>query len=203
MNNAIDFYFDFTSPYAYLAAAQIDKLAAAHERTVRWHPMLLAAMSEATGIKLAPTVPIKWTYVQMDLERGARRLGLPYILPPSFPQLWLNPGRAMLWVEREHGREKAKAFARACFHRAFGMGVDINAFEVLASLGAELGMDAQALVEGATSAESKDAFKASIAEGLERGVFGVPFTIADGEAFWGHDRMDALEAHLAEQAVAA
>jgi 2-hydroxychromene-2-carboxylate isomerase len=202
MDQAIDFYFDFTSPYAYLAAANIDRVAAEHGRTVRWHPVLLAAMSEATGIKLAPMVPIKWTYVQMDLERSARRHGLPYKLPPAFPQLWLSPGRAMLWVEREHGEEKAREFARACFYRAFGMGVDINAPEVLADIGAGLGIDGASLAAGIGAPETKAAFKTSIAQALERGVFGVPFVIADGQAFWGNDRLDELAAHLRAAALA-
>lgn len=203
MNPSLDFYFDFTSPYAYLAAANIDRIAAKHGRSVRWHPVLLAAMSEATGIKLAPTVSIKWTYVQMDLERGARRLGLPYQLPPAFPQLWLAPGRAMLWVEREHGADKARAFARACFHKAFGEGVDIGSVDVLAGLAAGIGIDGAALAEGAASADIKDAFKASIAGALERGVFGVPFVVADGQAFWGHDRLGELDACLDEARAAA
>ncbi len=203
MDQNIDFYFDFTSPYAYMAAPQIERLAAAHGRTVTWRPVLLAALSEATGVKLAPMVPLKWTYVQMDLERSARRVGLPYRLPPQFPQLWLNPGRAMLWIEREHGAEVAKAFARACFHCAFGEGVDINSIEVLTDLAAREGVSAAALVEGVNSPDIKAAFKTSIAQALEQGVFGVPFVKVNGAAFWGHDRIDELAAYLAASPIAA
>jgi 2-hydroxychromene-2-carboxylate isomerase len=143
-------------------------------------------------------VPSKWTYAQQDLARMARRLGLPFQLPPAFPQLWLLPPRAMLWIRAEHGEALAVAFARACYRTAFGAGVDINDAAVLAGLAAELSIDAGALAAGMASPAIKEALQRSNAAALERGVFGTPFVIADGEPYWGGDRLDLLDEALAQ-----
>lgn len=197
MDRHIDFYFDFTSPYAYLAAARIEAVAARYGRSVEWHPVLLVALSEATGVKLAPFVPGKWEYVQADLARSARRLGLPFNLPPGFPQLWLNPPRAMLWIREHHGKDMAAAFARLCFKTAFGLGVDIGSIDVVADLAARVGVDPARLRDGVSDPAIKAAVKQASEEAVKRGVFGVPFMIADGEQFWGSDRFDCLEERLA------
>jgi 2-hydroxychromene-2-carboxylate isomerase len=196
MTRHIDFYFDFTSPYAYLAAARIDTLAARHGREVRWHPVLLAALSEATGNKLAPFIPSKWNYVQKDLARAARRLELPFQLPPAFPQLWLNPPRAMLWIQQHHGDDVARAFARSCFKSAFGHGINIGSIDVVADLAARVGVDADGLREGVNSPAIKEGLKTGIEAALANGVFGVPYVVVDGEAFWGGDRLDCVEEAL-------
>jgi 2-hydroxychromene-2-carboxylate isomerase len=163
---------------------------------VRWHPVLLAAISEATGVKLTPFVPIKWSYAQKDLARSARKLGVPFTLPPAFPGLWLAPPRAMLWIRATHGDDTAQAFARACYAKAFGEGVDIGNVEVVLEEASKLGVDADALREGIGTPAIKAAFKDNIDAALTRGVFGVPFVVADEESFWGADRMHDLEEHL-------
>jgi 2-hydroxychromene-2-carboxylate isomerase len=198
MDRAIDFYFDFTSPYSYLAASRIEDVAARHGRAVRWHPVLIAALADASGVKLSPFIPSKWTYAQHDVARAARKFGLPFRLPPGFPRLWLAPARAMLWIRARHGDETARAFARACYSAAFGAGIDMADAENVATVAAPLGIDQAALKEGIESAPIKAALKDGIDTAIARGVFGVPFMVADGEAFWGSDRLDDLEHHLAQ-----
>lgn len=197
MQDAIDFYFDFTSPFAYLAAPRVEAIAARHRRALNWHPVLLAALAQETGVKLTPFVPSKWAYAQKDLARMAERLQMPFRLPPAFPQLWLLPPRAMLWIRAQHGVQVATAFARACYHTAFGEGIDINDIGVLGELARRLGMDARALEAGVASAAVKEALQHGNAAALARGVFGTPFVIADGEPFWGGDRLDLLDEWLA------
>jgi 2-hydroxychromene-2-carboxylate isomerase len=203
MKTDIDFYFDFTSPYAYLAAARIEAIAMRHGRGVKWHPVLLVALSEASGVKLSPFVPGKWEYVQMDLARAARRAGLPFKLPPAFPQLWLNPPRAMLWIRRKHGDDMAVAFARLCFKTAFGLGIDIGNIDVVADLAARVGVDPAALREGVNDPAIKAAVKQASEDAVKDGIFGTPIMVADGERFWGSDRFDCLEEALAGRALAA
>lgn len=196
MTRPIDFYFDFTSPYAYLASSRIEDIASRHGRKVQWHPVLLVALSEATGVKLSPFVPSKWAYVQKDLVRSAARIGVPFKLPPAFPQLWLNPPRAMLWIREHYGEEVAVAFARSCFRTAFGNGTDIGSIDVVADLAARVGVNADALREGVNDPAIKAAVKQASEQAVANGVFGVPFIVADGEQFWGGDRLDCLEEAL-------
>ncbi|NRR33366.1 2-hydroxychromene-2-carboxylate isomerase [Oxalobacteraceae bacterium] len=196
MNQDITFYFDFASPYAYFAATRIDKLAAAHGRKVRWMPVLLGALRQETGSPLPVEVPIKWQYVQKDLLRSARLHGLPYRQPPGFPKFLIDPARAMLWIRREHGDELATAFARNCFGANFGDGVDIGDAEVLMGIASALGVDRAALAAGIKEPAIKQQLKEEGEQAMRRGVFGVPFVIADEEAFWGFDRLDHLQAYL-------
>ena len=200
MHADIDFYFDFASPYAYLASVRIDKLAAAHGRKVRWIPVLITALCQATGAPLAPLLPLKWNYVQRDLERVARAQGIPYRLPEGFPRLLVEPGRAMLWIAHTHGQDQAAAFARICFQAYFSDGVDIGDAQVLAGIAGALGVDRTALLAGMADGAIKQQLRQSSELALQKGVFGVPFVIADGEPFWGFDRFGLLDAALARAA---
>lgn len=203
MRTDIAFYFDFASPYAYLAATRIERLAAAHGKRVHWKPVLLPALSQLAGTQLAPFVPLKWQYVQHDLVRSARQAGIPYRLPPGFPQLLLGPGRAMTWLATAHGEDTAAAFARTCLTAYFGDGVDIGDREVLAGIAGGLGVERAALLAALEDEAVKAAFKQASVDAVAQGVFGVPFMIVDGEPFWGFDRLDQLELTLRGQRKAA
>lgn len=197
MRSAIDFYFDFSSPYAYLAACRIDELAAAHGRTVNWRPVLIAALTQSTGTPLAVTVPVKWDYFRLDLPRVAEAAGIPFRFPAGFPKLMLEPGRAMLWIQETHGAATAARFARTCFQAYFGDGIDLADADVVAGIGAALGVDRAALLEGMASSAIKQQFKQASQQAAAQGVFGVPFMVVDGEPFWGFDRLPLLERKLA------
>lgn len=203
MSTDIDFYFDFVSPYAYLASTRIERLAAAHGRRVRWKPVLMTVLSKAAGTQLTPFVPMKWAYVQHDVARSARLAGIPFRWPPGFPKLLLAPGRAMMWLAATHGEDKAAAFARTCLTAWFSDGVDIDDPEVLAGIAGGLGIARAALLAALADEEVKAAFKQASEDAIAQGVFGVPFMIVDGEAFWGFDRLEQLELVLRAERKAA
>lgn len=195
--DSLDFYFDFASPYGYFAATCIDELAARHRRTVRWHPVLMAAINQATGGTPLPLVPVKGNYVLHDIDRTSRQHGIHYRQPAIFPQLLLAAPRAMLWIREQHGDELAVRFAKCCMQAYFSRRQDVADEAVLSAIGAELGLPGPQLLAGLKSAEAKDMLRQSTADALERGVFGSPFVIAGDEPFWGFDRFAQLEAWLA------
>ena len=80
MSQPIDFYFEFASPYGYLASTQIDSLAARHDRAVAWHPIMLGAAFKETGARPLTETPLKGPYLLRDVPRFARLLGVPLIL---------------------------------------------------------------------------------------------------------------------------
>lgn len=193
----IDFYFDFASSYGYFAATCIDELAARHGRTVRWHPVMLASMLQATGSTPLPLVPVKGDYVRHDIGRTARQHGIPYRQPDVFPELLVAPGRAMLWIRLQYGDELAVRFAKRCFQAYFSERTPLSDTATVCRLAAELGVVEEALAAALVSSEVKALFKQETQQALDLGVFGSPFVIVDGEPFWGFDRFGQLEAWLA------
>ena len=196
MAAAIDFYFDFTSPYGYFAAQGIDQLGARYGRAVEWHPILLGVVFKTTGAAPLPQVPLKGPYSIHDFERSARFHGIDYRQPQPFPIATQATARAMLWLQDQYGKQRAIDFAKAAYRAYFVDGVQIGDAANVAQIAAALGVDAAALTEALGGAPLKERLKAEVEQAIARGVFGSPFMIVDGESFWGLDRFDQLEAYL-------
>jgi 2-hydroxychromene-2-carboxylate isomerase len=196
MTAPIDFYFDFSSPYGYFGAMRIEQLAARHGREVNWHPVLLGVVFKTTGGAPLPTIPIKGEYSLHDFARSARFYGIPFKLPAAFPIASQASARAVMWARAEAGPAKAVELAKALYRAYFIDGLNISEAEQVARVGATLGFDPAALTDGINSAGIKDALRAEVEQAMQRGVFGSPFVIADGELFWGVDRFEQLEAFL-------
>ncbi|HWI15565.1 MAG TPA: 2-hydroxychromene-2-carboxylate isomerase [Burkholderiales bacterium] len=196
MPQSLDFYFDFSSPYGYFAATRIDALAARHGRDTVWHPILLGIVFKQTGGQPLPSIPIKGTYALRDIERTARWFGLPYRAPSRFPVSGTAASRAYYWIAQSDVAA-AKRFALAVFHAYFAEDRDISSPEVVADVAAALGIDRAPLLDGVGSAPIKDKLREEVEAAMALGVFGSPYVIADGEPFWGSDRLDQLERWLA------
>ncbi|HEV7371056.1 2-hydroxychromene-2-carboxylate isomerase [Arenibaculum sp.] len=192
----IEFWFDFASPYAYFAAPGIEDLAARHGRGVAWRPFLLGAVFEVTGMQTFDRSPLRGEYARHDWARLARRLDMPFVLPPDRPALTVAPGRAFLWLERERP-DVAVAFARAVFDAYFATGLDIGSIAVTLDVAESCGVERMALEAALRSQELKDLFRSRTGEAVARGVFGSPFFFVDGEPFWGSDRLPMIDEWLA------
>ncbi len=188
MPDPVDFYFDFSSPYAYFAADKIDGLAASFERDCVWHPMMLGVAMKETGNVPLAAQPVKGPYCIHDWERLARYQDLPWTMPDPFPIATLAAARAFYWLW-DQDADLAKRFGIECFRSYFGRGEDIQAVEAVAAIAAPLGADADALAAACADDAVKQRVKDETGSALEKGVFGSPFFIIDGEPFWGSDRM--------------
>ena len=195
MPEPIEFYFDFASPYGYLASHRIDAIAERHGRTAAWKPFMVGAAFKVTGAVPMMDAPVKGAYAGRDVARSARRLGVPFQFPAGFPHGTLAPARAYYWLA-DTDAAVAKDFARAAYHAYFGEGRDISRPEVTADIAAALGADPLALASAIQEPAIKARLKAVTDAAIERGVFGAPFVLVDGEPFWGHDRLDEIEAWL-------
>ncbi len=196
MAAAIDFYFDFSSPYGYLAATKVDALAARHGRTVAWRPMLLGVAFKTTGGQPLPMVPLKGDYSRHDFIRSARFHGIPYRQPTTFPISGVTPTRAFYW-QQGSDPAKAVALAQALLRAYFTEDVNISSVDGVLAVAATLGIDADALTAGINDPAIKDRTRAEVEAAIARGVFGSPFMVVDGEPFWGMDRLDQMERWLA------
>ena len=188
MSAAIDFYFDFSSPYGYLASTRIDELAARHGRSVAWRPFLLGAAFKLTGQRALTEQPMRGPYHERDFVRSARLLGVPFQAPPKFPFFALAASRAFYWLG---GGEQAKALAKAIYHAAFAEGRDVTPVSTVAEIAQLLGIEG--LEQGVEKPETKEGLRAATDAVIAVGVFGSPFFIVDGEPFWGHDRLAQVD----------
>ena len=188
MAQPIEFYFDFSSPYGYLTAQVIDDFGTRHGREVAWKPFLLGALFKVTGQKPLLDMPVKGDYARRDLQRTARSLGVPFALPESFPFLSVAAARAFYW-RSDQDRAAGKALAKAFYDAAFGEGRDISSLDVLLEVAEAQGVGRDELGAALKDQTVKDRFRGEVDAAREKGVFGSPLLMVDGEAFWGHDKL--------------
>lgn len=196
MSQPIDFYFDFSSPYSYFAATKMDALAANYQRTTVWRPILLGAVFKITGQQPLTTIPLKGSYAQHDLMRSARWFGVPFKIPGRFPTATTAACRAFYWLN-DRDPVAAKTLALALYRAYFAEDRDISNPEVTANVAAKLGHDKDAVIQAINDVAVKERLKTEVDAAIERGVFGSPYIIIDGEPFWGSDRLGQVEQWLA------
>lgn len=185
---AIDFYFDYSSPFAYLA---ILRAAAELGPAVRWRPILLGGLFRKLGtpdVPLFEQSPEKRRHTMLDLDRQAARAGLPFNFPSFFPIRSVLPLRVTL------AAGSPPALVRALARALWADGRDISDPAVAAAVADEVGLDGAALVARAGAPELKAALVESTAAAEAAGVFGVPTFVVATEArgpqlYWGADRM--------------
>ncbi|WP_413203857.1 2-hydroxychromene-2-carboxylate isomerase [Rhodospirillum sp. A1_3_36] len=193
MPEPLSFYFDFSSPYSWIAAERINGLAARHAREVRWRAIMLGPLLKESGNRPLLDQPLKGDYTRLDFARSLRLYGLKGGLPSKFPVATVGAARIFHWLRKTAGRDVGQAYALAVFRAYFSDGRDISDRAVAADIAGEEGQDREA----ALVASNDPVWKAKlVAEGnaaREAGVFGAPYILADGEPFWGSDRLDMLD----------
>ena len=195
MSAPIDFYFDFSSPFGYLASEQIDALAARHGRAVMWHAIVLDAQFQPQGGMKIPAALMRTEYVQRDTERSAAFFGIPFKQPSPYPVHTEQAARAFQWLS-DRDPEEARAFAHAVFRAYFVDGRNIAETPVLLELADSLKISREEVSDAFSDPATKARLKAEIDLAEARGVFGSPFFIVEGEGFWGNDRFPQLERWL-------
>ena len=195
MDNALEFYFDFSSPYGYLASEKIDALAQRFGRKVRWRPILLGVVFRETGAVPLTEAPLKGEYSLRDFSRSARYLGVPYAHPARFPIATQHAARTYYWLH-EKDCAMARAFAHATFRSFYIEGCDISDLTVVLDLACRQGADYNALSEALAGPSVKERLKGECEAAIRKGVFGSPYIIVDGEPFFGVDRLPQIERWL-------
>ena len=191
MRQTIDFYFDFASPYGYLARVQIDAWAKDRECNVVWRPIMLGAALKVVGTSHLLSYPIKGAYATLDIARSARALGVACLIPQGFPHNTLAAARGFYWLSDQDDK-MAKNFGCAFHNSYFGEGRDISSAEATADIAAGVGIDQKSFLAAIQSPAIKDRLKEETAAAIERGVFGSPFFFLGDEPFWGSDRLDQM-----------
>lgn len=188
----IEFWFDFSSGYAYFAARQIDALGARVGRAILWRPYMLGTAFKVTGMRGLSATPMKGDYARHDWQRAARQLGIPFAPPADHPKIALPATRTFYWIEANHPGQ-ARPFAREVFARYYSGTLDTSDPGAVAALAAALGLPHAAVRAGLEDPAIKDHARALSEAAVARGIFGSPFFVMDGEPFWGWDRLPMLE----------
>jgi 2-hydroxychromene-2-carboxylate isomerase len=189
----VDFYFDFVSPYAWLAAHQLGAVRECAEVRFRYVPVLFAGLLDHHANVGPAEIPAKRRYTFVDAQRWAMHLGLEFKSPPAHPFNPLKPLRVTSAVEDERARER---LAVALLDAAWSAGRDITSDAVIKEVASSAGADGNELLRRAQSEEIKQRLRQQTEGAVGAGVFGVPSFVVDREIFWGNDRLPFLQAHL-------
>ncbi|CAN5766162.1 2-hydroxychromene-2-carboxylate isomerase [soil metagenome] len=195
-DKTIEFYFDFGSPAAYLAATQLPHIAADTGAALVWKPMLLGGVFQATGNHSPADIKPKGPYMNADLKRFAKRYGVPFAHNPHFPinTLLLMRGATGLQMQQP---DRFAQYAEAVFQAIWVDGMNMNDPATVGGVLQAAGFDAAELMALANAQATKDQLKIATQEAVSRGVFGAPTMFVGDEMFWGQDRLDFVREALA------
>jgi 2-hydroxychromene-2-carboxylate isomerase len=187
----VDFWFEFGSTYSYPAAMRLAPFATAAGVAVRWRPFMLGPIFRDQGWDTSPfnLYPAKGRNMWRDLERICLALNLPFARPDLFPQNTLHAARvALIGLAESWGED----YCRAIYRAEFGEGRNVGNEETIANVLQNLGQNARDVLQRARSDELKAQLRAQTDEARQLDIFGSPsFVTADGELFWGNDRLEA------------
>jgi 2-hydroxychromene-2-carboxylate isomerase len=188
----IEFFFDFMSPFAYLAHGQLCDVADRYIRKIVYKPIDLPAAKVAAG-NSGPSnreIPVKLRYLLCDIERWAERYEMPVNFPASLNSARMNAG-TFYAIKCDRTRE----YVTAGFDLGWGQGADIGDDECLTALAGRMQWSAPEFLNYVSDPERNADYEASNSEAHERGVFGVPTMLIGEEMWWGNDRLAFLETY--------
>lgn len=197
MSKTVEFFFDFGSPASYLAWTQLPALCARHGAELRFRPMLLGGVFQATGNASPISVPAKGRYTLIDFQRFARRYGVAFSLNPNFPINTLTLMRGACAYQLR-APDQFETYVKAMFEALWTRQRNLADPTVVNEVLTEAGLDAQAFAAWVAEDEVKAALKATTEEAVQRGVFGAPTCFVGGEMFFGQDRLDFVAEALSQ-----
>jgi 2-hydroxychromene-2-carboxylate isomerase len=193
MSKTIEFFYDFTSPTAYLAWTQLPKIAARNNAKLVYRPMFLGGVMQATENRPPGTVPSKGKWMAADLARWAKRYGVTYKLNPHFPMLTLMVQRAAYnWLDTPD----FDRYLAAIFNAAWKDQKNIADKAQLAEILTAANFNPETFFAAAENPENKAKLKATTDEAVARGAFGAPTFFVGDEMHFGQDRLDFVEEAL-------
>lgn len=186
----VDFYFDFLSPFSYLANHRLSKLARDYSFSIRYHSIDLARAKIAIG-NVGPSnrdMKVKLAYLMVDLKRWAELYGLPFLFPANYNSQRMNAGLYYSGAETQ-----TAAYVNTVFNAVWGEGIALDSERLLALVCGTLGWDRAAFEEFLSSDAATNAYDEHTQAAIERKVFGVPTMFLGDQMWWGNDRLFMLE----------
>jgi 2-hydroxychromene-2-carboxylate isomerase len=195
--HTLHFYFDFISPFGYFAALRVGDLTQKHNRQCEWHAMLLGvSVLKVMGLKPLFETPLKGPYLAHDAARYARRYRLALKRPLDGPAM--NPvpaARTFHWLKR-HYPDRYRGIAVDILDAYWREGRDLANPAEICAIATGRGVDGAACRAAIESDEARQLLRTAVDTSLNKGVFGSPFFIVDGEPFWGVDKIEQIDEWL-------
>jgi 2-hydroxychromene-2-carboxylate isomerase len=197
MGKKLEFFYDCSSPWTYLAFTKIEEVAQRHRADLVWRPILVGGVFNAVNPSVYETrqnpVKPKARYYAKDLQDWARLYRIKIGQPTVFP---VNSVKAMrgAFVAHEHG--KISTYSRRVFERYWGDDRDISKDDVLRDIVREVGLNEDEFFSKIAAPEYKDKLKTNTDELINRGGFGSPTMFVDGDMYFGNDRLALVESAL-------
>ncbi len=193
MSRKVEFYYDFSSPYTYIASTRIEKICEDSGAELEWKPFLLGGVFNEIGSKPAIEIDNKIKYLKEDFERVARYFEADFNFPNLFP---LNSVRSMRGAFAAAEQKKLVEYSHQMFREYWVDGVDLSKPELLGEAVSKVGIDPEWFLNRIGEQEIKDKLREETNTAIERGVFGAPTMFVDDKMFWGNDRLSFLERYL-------
>ncbi len=193
MGKKLEFFYDFSSPYSYLASTRIERICGKYAAELDWKPFLIGGVYKETGNRAPLEVPSKKIYMIQDVKDWARHYGVELNFPGLFPVNSVKSMRGAL-VAKEQGR--IRDYTKKLFELYWIQNEDISQDDVLRFALKELDMDHELFIGRINQQEIKDELRNETAEAVRRGAFGAPTIFVGDRMFWGNDRLVFVESYL-------
>ena len=194
----IDFYFDVSSPWSYLAFRNLVPLAQDLDVSINWRPVLVGGIFNTVNQRMyasrEDSNSPRNRYMVKDLQDCARQAGVKIVFPPKvFPVNSVKAMRGCVWLlQGAETKTQLPGFVEALFAAYFTRQEDISQADVLAGICRQTDIDENAFAAGIVQPEIKDALKANTDEAIARGAFGVPSFFVGDDMYFGNDRLGLL-----------
>jgi 2-hydroxychromene-2-carboxylate isomerase len=193
MGKKVEFYYDFSSPYTYIASMRIEKICEDNGAELEWKPFLLGGVFNEIGSTPALQIDNKFSYIKNDTIDSAKHYGVDFKFPEFFP---LNSVRSMRGAFAAQEKGKLVEYNHEMFRLYWTQGVDLSKAEILGEAVSKIGIDAEWFVNRIAEQEIKDKLRDETNIAIERGVFGAPTMFLNEKMFWGNDRLDFVDDYL-------
>ncbi len=190
MGKKLEFFYDYVSPYSYLANSQVAKVGGS---ALVYRPIFLGAVMQATGNRPPGTLEVKGNYLRKDIARWAIHYGIEYKRNPKFPLNTLRALRLAVVAQQDGVFDQVHD---ALFDASFVHQQDIDTDTVLVNIMKMAGLDHEATLARIGEQSVKDEVKANTEEAISRGAFGAPTFFIDDDMFFGNDRFDFIAESL-------
>lgn len=197
MAQVIEFYYDFGSPYSYLAHKRLQQLKSEYDAIVEYKPVLLGGIFKAVDNRPPISVLPKGSYMLTDLQRYATRYRVPFRMNPFFP---INSVKLMRAAIAAQSTDQLEAYSEAIFQAMWEDGKNLADDSVIADVLDKAGLNSSELIAANDDPQFKEQLRANTEAAVDRGLFGVPTMIMGAEVFFGQDRMFFIEEQLTTKA---